>query len=185
MQETASTALATQSWIGPALVWIGVLIALLVGCCAWQIWLQRQRLCELSERLALLDKLEGVERAVSALAAARGDLDLRRLEHVLVDLRDGQRRFEDALLRAIEHPRASGGAQAPGLSDAIVNRLLSLGYERVQLAAPAEQLARLETGDGDVLVEARRSGVAHKGRVLVRAGRIHAVEIQPPFAAFP
>lgn len=176
------------AWLAPALL-CGVGALLVLGTvCAWLLWRQHELLAALGGRLAALDRLAEIERATSALAAARGDLDLRRIEHALVDLRDAQRRLEDALLRAVERGAsgASGGAPAsPDLADAITNRLLALGYERVQIAGSAEDLGRLAAADGDVLVEARKSGVAHKGRVLVRGGRIHAVEIQPPFAVFP
>jgi hypothetical protein len=177
---------AVADWLGAALLWLLGALCVLSAVSAWLAWRQQELLAELGRRLAPLDRLTEIETCLRGLSDARGDLDLRRIEHVLVDLRDAQRRLEDALLRAIERGSAAGAAPAAsGLSDAITNRLLALGYERVQIAAAADELARLESTDGDVLVEARKSGVAHKGRVLVRGGRIHAVEIQPPFAVFP
>jgi len=183
--ETPTTQ-AAADWLGPALLWLVGALCVLSAFSAWLFWRQQELLAELGGKLAALERLAGIETSVRGLSDARGDLDLRRIEHVLVDLRNAQRGLEDALLRAIERGSAAGAAPAaPGLSDAITNRLLALGYERVQIAAAADELARLESADGDVLVEARKSGVAHKGRVLVRGGRIHAVEIQPPFAVFP
>ena len=40
-------------------------------------------------------------------------------------------------------------------------------------------------GVGEVLVEARRNGVACKGRVLVRGGVVTDVELKPVYTAFP
>ena len=74
----------------------------------------------------------------------------------------------------------------PGhVAERVVNRLLALGYERVELIGGAEELAGLAHTDGQVLVEARRDGVPCKGRVTIRSGRIEAVHLQPAFPAFP
>ncbi|TAJ17867.1 MAG: hypothetical protein EPO68_08785 [Planctomycetota bacterium] len=173
------------AWLAPALLWLVGALLVLGAVCAWLLWRQHELLAQLGGRLAALDHLAEIERATRVLADARGDLDLRRVEHVLVDIRDAQRRVEDALLRSVERTSGDAAPAAPNLADAITNRLLALGYDRVQLAGTDEELGRLALTDGDVLVEARKSGVAHKGRVLVRGGRIHAVEIQPPFAVFP
>ena len=74
---------------------------------------------------------------------------------------------------------------APALGERIVNRLMALGYERIELVTPHAELEAIAGGGGEVLVEARREGVPCKGRVRVRAGRIEAVQLQPAFGVFP
>jgi hypothetical protein len=144
-----------------------------------------------------LEHLPAVARDVAALAADRGDLDLRRIEHVLIELRDAQVRLEDVLMRHAEATRAAllngeastalpaiaGGGEA--LAERAINRLLAMGFERIQIVTRAEKLAELGARDGEVLVEARKGGVLHKGRVLVRTGRIANVELHPAYSIFP
>ena len=174
-----------------------VLIALLVVGAALTIlgWFLFVRVREIRGEVARLEALGEIQRQVERLNADRDDLDLRRIEHVLIDLRDGQARVEDALLRAIEAIRTpatthgdgalvSVGAGA-GLGERVVNRLLALGYERVQIVTRSEKLHELGAKDGEVLVEARREGVLHKGRVVVRSGRIAEVEVHPAYSIFP
>ena len=177
------------------LVWWSLVAALAAVATALLLaWIART-LAGLRERLASLDRLEHLERAVTRIGAERDDLDLKRLEHVLIDLRDGQRRVEDLLVAALERPLA---VALPGvaadrtpamagveLADRVVTRLLALGYERVVLVSRQEELARFVAADGDVVVEARRDGAICKGRVQVRGGRIAEIQIQPAYSAFP
>lgn len=141
---------------------------------------QQLLLGELRDRLARLEQ----ERAV---------VDLRRIEHLLIDARDGQVRLEDALLRSVERA-APAVAQGPGrppasaveeLIERVHNRLLAMGYERVQVVSAREQLEPLTAGRGEVLVEARRGGVIHKGKLSLAEGRILDVAMLPPYALFP
>ena len=48
-----------------------------------------------------------------------------------------------------------------------------------------EKLLELVARDGEILIEANKSGVLHKGRVLVRSGRIANVELHPAYSIFP
>ena len=168
---------------------VALALALLAG-----LWIAIGLLRELRGELRNLARLESIESTLARLAGERGDLDLRRLEHVLIELRDGGRRLEDAWFTA---GRAARSAEAPerapdspaGLGERVVNRLLALGYERVRLITTPEQLAALAAeprgGNGEILVEARRSGAPCKGRVLLRAGALTEVEIRPAYSVFP
>lgn len=147
-----------------------------------------RRQTEALEGLARLEAIEGLLRQV----AGRGEeLDLRRLEHVLIDLRDGQRRLEERLVRLLEAPAAEGpapaGAPRPtSLSERVATRLLSMGYERIEVLTPLEDLEALEFADeGEVIVEARRGGALHKGRVLVKDGAICDVRLRSSYEIFP
>lgn len=173
-----------------ALALLGALVYLLARALA--------RIAALERSLSSLSVLEPTANAVLKLAGRETELDLRRLEHVLIDLRDGQRRTEDRLLSMLENQRSStlssvttsslstlapaGGAE---LQERILTRLLALGYERIVFVTSAPEIAALPNLDGPVLVEARRDGVACKGRVILRAGSIHDVQMQSAFAAFP
>lgn len=176
-----------QTWLEGAGLLIGV--GLLGG-----LWVALGRLRELRGDLRRLERLESIEASLSRLAGERGDLDLRRLEHVLLELRDGLRRMEDAWLatsQGARRPEASERApDAPAsLGERVVNRLLALGYERVRLITPPEDLAALAAeprgGNGEITVEARRDGALCKGRVLLRSGALTEVEIRPSYSVFP
>ncbi|MEY2747040.1 MAG: hypothetical protein RL112_2082 [Planctomycetota bacterium] len=148
------------------------------------------------EASARLERLEAsLGEVAKALAATRDqarELDLRRVEHALLDLRDLARRVEDRIVVADESRRREEllpqpGQLAPlggGLADRVVSRLLALGYERITFVTPPAELDA-GAGDHDIVVEARRDGAACKGRVLVRGGRIHDIQIQSAYAAFP
>ncbi len=182
-------------WLPYALFAAAVIAAAAAVAAAIGVWLVAARTRSLDGRAAALDRVEAIAGDVKRLADDRGDLDLRRVEHVLIELRDAQVRLEDALLRHAEATRGAlvRGAEtsalavpAPGaLGESAVNRLIALGYERVQLVTRSEKLAELGAKDGEILVEARRDGVLHKGRVLVRAGRIANVEMHPAYSIFP
>ncbi|MBK7644167.1 MAG: hypothetical protein IPJ19_14160 [Planctomycetes bacterium] len=173
-----------------------VLAAALLAACAaaaiaaWQI-LGRLRASE--KHLARLEDLAALREQLERLAGATPELDLRRLEHVLIDLRDAQKRSEERMLALIESTRAGAAAgqtvavAAGGalLAERVVTRMLSLGYERVQLVTPMAELEPLLTGEGHVTLEARREGVVCKGRVKVRAGAIQDVQMQSAYSAFP
>jgi len=160
-------------------------------------WTLVRRTREWTAQARGIEHLATLSRDVSALAADRGDLDLRRIEHVLIELRDAQVRLEDVLLRHAESTRAAllsadrstdvvpAGDGPEALGERATNRLLAMGYERIQIVTRPEKLAELGRRDGEVLVEARRDGVLHKGRLLVRAGRIANVELHPAYSIFP
>jgi hypothetical protein len=181
-----------------------VLIALAVVACLFLLatvlaaWVCALHLKAIEKRLSELDRLSELKAAIQPLVDGRGELDLRRLEHVLIDIRDGQRRVEERLLTVIEsshgqtvHASAmepiaiSAASAASSLADRVVTRLLALGYERVQVVTPRDELAKLVEQDGDILVEARRDGAPCKGHVSVRGGRLADVQIQAAYSAFP
>jgi hypothetical protein len=186
---STEAAAALEAWIVASLPWLGA--ALLLAVCAgvvgvFLILRRTQELQRLGERLDALEDLRG---SVAKLSAARADLDLRRVEHVLLEIRDGQRRVEDRLLRTVESARAAplaGAGEAAGLGDRVIDRLLALGYERVLLVTPQDELLGLASDEGgEVQVEAHRNGVLCKGRVVVRGGALVDVEMKSSYTTFP
>ncbi|MBM3986666.1 MAG: hypothetical protein FJ294_01760 [Planctomycetes bacterium] len=188
-------ALAPESsdWFLATMPWLLGLCAIAAGATAAGVWLLHQRLRELAHLGERLSALEQIQSTLARVAREREDLDLRRIEHVLIEIRDGQRRLEDSLLRASQagfHGEAAGGAKASdvaGLSERIVQRLCAHGFEHVQVVPTLEELAKLleSAGAHEVLVEARRAGVQCKGRVLVRDGVVLEVEVKPAYSMFP
>ena len=178
-----------------ALVTLTAVIAVLLAVAAGALWLVVARLRKIEAKTASLDRLTEIGGALDRMQEDRGGLDLRRIEHVLIDIRDGQKRVEDRMLAVLERsagPKGGSGAlvttsagSAEALSDRIVTRLLSLGYERVQLVTPLEKIGEMVASDGEVSVEARREGAACKGRVVVRRGAIVDVQLQSAYTAFP
>lgn len=181
------------AWAADLLPWVGVLFALLLAAGASAGWVLVVRARELESLAARLEPLEEIRSLLARFGADRDDLDLRRLEHVLVDIRDAQARLEDALLRTVEASQRVATATANGAPKAspesfgerVTNRLLALGFERVRVVTGPEELERLAEGDGEVVVEAERFGAHHKGRVLVRGGVLTDVEFQPTYGIFP
>ncbi len=171
----------TLIWIGVGLLGVGSACAVLLG-----LILQRSRALE--HRLRQLEALEPIRLALAELTKAREDLDLRRIEHALLDVRAGQKRTEDALLRAVELPAAapagSFGAPLRSLPERLTNRLLALGYERVQIANSAEELARMAER-GEVLFEARRDGAVWKGHAVIEQGSLTHLDMKPVYSMFP
>jgi hypothetical protein len=177
------------AWALEAMPWLlaALLVAVAIG--AVGVWVLVARLRELERVVPRLDALEELRAGVARLVADRGDLDLRRLEHVLIEMRDGGRRLEDALLRAVQRePRAQASAGAPSeveLSERVIQRLLALGYEEIRLVTRADELSEIAVAGGEVLVEARRHGAICKGRVRLRGGVLVDVDLQPAWSTFP
>ncbi len=151
----------------------------------------------LEKRLGSLDRLQGLEAALQKLAEREAAIDLRRTEHVLLDVRDQVKRLEERVMSLSERgaraatstdlvPTASTPASASSLvTDRILTRMLALGYERIQIVTNGDDLATLSTSEGDAIVEARRDGALCKGRVRVAHGQVGAVQVQPAYSAFP
>ena len=180
------------TWMLEGVFWlaVGALLALLAT--AIGVWTLVSRMRELREEEKRLSILGEIESKVGRLLAAREDLEVRRLEHLLIDVRDVLRRLEQRLLasQAPALPAAATGdllvpAPSPGLAERVTNRLLAQGYAEVQILLGVDAMADLGQRDGEVPIEARRQGVLFKGRVLVRSGRIEAVEMNPAYSVFP
>lgn len=153
------------------------------------------RLRQYAEGLAALERLDGIDSLLRQMASRGDELDLRRIEHVLIDIRDGQARLEERLARQFEaQPSVSGdaddahrdAARMASLSERVTTRLLSMGFERIEVLTPQEDLEALAlAAEGEVVVEARRGGALHKGRVLIQQGSICDVRLRSSYEAFP
>jgi len=176
---------------GDLLPWIAgaSLVALMV--IIWQLWRMNTLLAEQAEQLDALQGLEEMAESLETMAERSDELGRRRLEHVLIDIRDGQKRFEERwLAQADKHGGASSAmpgidSGATSLSERITNRLLAMGFERIEVLSPMEEVEAIGDGDGEVRVEARRGGMAHKGQVLLREGSIADVRLRDGYDAFP
>lgn len=189
--STDTSAFGAQ-WIVPVMLILGVLILVALGRIATMLVKQGEAMAKLDD-LKWLGEIQG---SMTKMREDRDDLDLRRLEHVLVDIRDGNKRLEEKLTLTLEHAATEKQSTAesmrppnlqPGLGERIVNRLLALGYSGVQIVTEAEQLIQLgnEAGTGEVIIEARRDGAHFKGRVLMQDGIIADVAIKPAYDMFP
>jgi hypothetical protein len=168
--------------IGAALLILGV-----VACAFLALILWRLRL--VTERLEAVEALEALSEDLERIVEVSEGLDLGRLEHLLGELRDSQKRLNERILSLAEERGRSGEsavdpAQAVPLAERITNRLLAMGYEGIQLLPPPEGLADGAL-EADVLVEARRGGAFCKGRVRVRDGVIAEVDLRTAHSMFP
>lgn len=175
------------------LFWLGcVALVLLLGALVVVVTMAG-RLRQIEDKLHRLERLDTLDAGLAQIVERHGELDLRRLEHVLLDMRDGQKRVEERLLAVVEaanqeHQSFTAiekeGARG-AVSDRIVNRLLALGFERIELLTQSEDLEALLKTGGDVLVEARREGALHKGRVILKDGAIADVQMRSSYEVFP
>lgn len=187
-EPSAQAAAALEAWLLASLPWLGAALLLVAAAGLVALFLLLRRVGELARLGARLDALGEIQSLLARHVGQRGDLDLRRIEHALLEMRDGQRRLEGLLLRTVEGARAgqAGATSGGGLAERIVDRLLVLGYERVQLvSAPGELAAAEGGGELEVLVEAHRNGVLCKGRARLRAGTLVDVEMKPAYSTFP
>ena len=189
-QTSTEAAAELAAWIVAGLPWLGAALLLAVCVGVVGVWQLVRRTHDLERAARRLDALDELKSSLKRLVADREDLDLRRIEHALLEIRDGQRRVEDRLMRAVESSRSGtpathGEPTASGLCERVTNRLLAEGFERIQIITPREELPTAESDDGVVLVEARRAGVLYKGRVQVQAGALMDAEMKPGYSAFP
>jgi hypothetical protein len=170
--------------------WSWLVLALL-GACAVGLWVAVARLFEIERRLAALARNGEPAGAAGRESSQRESVDLRRIEQVLQEMRDGSKRLEDTLLRALTAARgSSAGGELAGsspidLGERVTNRMLALGYERVVIVTPREQFEGIFRGGGEVLVEARRDGAPCKGKAVFRGGALVDVAMQSAYATFP
>ena len=147
----------SSDWLLSTIPWLLGLCAVAAGATAAGVWLLHTRLRELARLAERLSALEPIQTTLARVAREREDLDLRRIEHVLIEIRDGQRRLEDSLLRAAQvahHGELARGLPASdgaGLSERIVQRLIAHGYEHVQVVPTLEELAKLFEAEFEAL----------------------------------
>lgn len=185
--------IAESDWLAASVPWLLAVLVIAAVIAAIGVWTLVARVRGLEQLAKRFDALEGIHGQLATLVSDRSDLDLRRIEHVLLELRDAARRLEDSLLRATQSTRSaalatSGGSAGASLSDRVIDRLLAHGYEQVQLVTTLDELGRIFEAEGqigEVLVEARHNGVLCKGRVLVRNGAVTEVELKPAYSMFP
>jgi hypothetical protein len=165
----------------------GLLILGVVACALGAVVVWRLRL--LDERLEVLEAIEPVGEDLERVAAVAESLDLGRLEHLLSELRDSQKRLNERLLFLAEERGRPGEVAAETtqpvpLGERITNRLLAMGFEGIQLLGGPEALEDC-AAEADVVVEARRGGAFCKGRVRVRDGVIAQVDLRTAHSMFP
>lgn len=189
-QSSSEAASELAAWIVAGLPWLGAALLLAVCAGVLGIWQLVRRTHDLERAARRLDVLDELKLSLQRLVADREDLDLRRIEHALLEIRNGQQRVEDRLMQVVE-ARAGGEAVADGdttpsgLCERVTNRLLAQGFERVQILTARDELPTGEDASGSVLLEANRAGVLYKGRVQIRAGALVDVEMNPNYSAFP
>lgn len=71
------------------------------------------------------------------------------------------------------------------LADMIENHLISQGYGQITLLAEMPELSEDPDIEYKVPLETHRDGVAFKGYIILRDGRIVAERIKPAYEAFP
>ena len=195
-QHTSFLLLAAADLGLPQILVFGGLLLLCLGVVAWFSFRTSRELCALRRSLEPVHRLEAIEQHLASLAGGEGSPELRRLEHVLVDMRDGQKRFEERIVSLTEslgraanvgdsQPLLGSYSHSAGLGERVVTRLLAMGFERIQVLSSAEEQAKLLEDGGSLVVEARRGSALHKGRVQIEDGAIVDVQLRSAFETFP
>lgn len=189
--------LLVSPWMGSdGLEYLGLGILLVSLAILLVLYSLASRLRRPDELLERLQHLERIEATLDRIAEQHAELDLRRLEHTLLDIRAALRQADErsaALADSIEQSRdASAGpdglsaaGSAAGLADRVTNRLIALGFEQIEILTPLEELEAFALVDGEVIVEARRAGALHKGRLAIRDGGIADVHLRASYEVFP
>jgi hypothetical protein len=196
----ASGPRAEVALVPGGVVWLStVLVGVVLALLTWRVLVVLQRLDARVARLE--DEAHRIARAAvspEAKAPAQKGQGLARVEGLLEDLRDVQRRLDDRLSALAERasaptPVVVSAAAAPGagatgaaaepaqLVERALNRLLALGYEQVEVVTPRDAV----DPDGSIIVEARRSGAIYKGAVRLSGGAVADVALRPSHDLFP
>jgi len=155
------------------------------------LYLLYSRAVRMDERLKDLEGLARLEESLGELKEGASGVDLERVEHLLEDLRDANRRIGRQLIDLTEQsvtepdPHEPNRPVGPLLGERITNRLIVLGCERIELLIGAGDLERIAAEGGEVGFEARRDGAMAKGRVEVSDGRLVNVDISTSHQMFP
>lgn len=155
------------------------------------LYLLYRRAVRMDERLKDLEGLARLEESLAVLKEGASGVDLERVEHLLEDLRDTNRRIGRQLIDLTEQsvtepdPHEPNRPVGPLLGERITNRLIVLGCERIELLVGAGDLERIAADGGEVGFEARRDGAMAKGRVEVSDGRLVNVDISTSHQMFP
>lgn len=182
--------------------------ALVVGYVVVHLRLARfeEHLQKLAGIRGLDDRLRGLDERLQALTTVfdKARLDrvvqqLDRLHDDLEDVREATSEVRTAVVQIpppppmlplpqppspiVEVPVASTESAATRLRTLVETRLLQLGYHDLQLLSDLTH-ASLDA-DCEVLVEAERSGMPVKGRVLIRNGSVRDVAMQTVASMFP
>ena len=124
------TALIDINEAGP---WLLLSIAILVAAGMITLVLLLKRLAEISDRLKQLEGLERLDASLGALKGVADTVDLERLEHLVEDLRDTNRRIGRQLVDLTE---GSVSEQSESSSDRPVGPM-SVSYTHLTLPTKA------------------------------------------------
>tara|TARA_R110002073_G_scaffold110903_2_gene247353 strand:- start:1878 stop:2468 length:591 start_codon:yes stop_codon:yes gene_type:complete len=185
--------------------------ALLVGYLLVHLRMIRfeEHLQKLAGIRAIDDRLRGIDDRVKQLAetSGKGNLDrvsaqLEKLHEDLEDLREATTEVRAAVVQIPVPTVVAGVAEEGSSSDRssdrasrrrespatriiamIETRLLQLGFHHLRLLG---DLSGAQMADEiEVHVEAERNGMPYKGRVIMRNGSVHDVNLQTVVQAFP
>jgi len=144
---------------------------------------------------AVAEALQSLARATEAQAGAEGSRDTDRILAALADLQAAQSasaqavadRLQEALAALAASGAGGGAAQVAALGplEAAREYLQGLGYSDVKVVTPAAEITPELLAGGAVVVEARREGATHKGKVLFEAGSPSDAQLQGGHGMFP
>jgi hypothetical protein len=144
---------------------------------------------------AVAEALQSLARATEAQAGSGPSKDTDRILAALEDLQAAQAasakaaadRLHEALAAVVASGAGAAGREVETLGplDAAREFLLGLGYSDVKVVTPASEVTPELLAGGAVVVEARREGATHKGKVLFEAGAPSEAQLQGGHGMFP
>ncbi len=142
------------------------------------------------ERLgAEIFRLQDLREHMIAIKQGLKEVDIesamRRLDEIAGSMARLEQRVEDLPAREVKVAAPSSEKQEGDLLDAVVRRLEGEGFHRVSFLIDRSDVPSDPEGEFHVPLEAYRDGVAYKGHVTIRGGRILEEHIKPSYEAFP
>ena len=144
---------------------------------------------------ALAETVQSLTSALDAKEDARSSRDAERIVTALAGMEAAQAASAKALADRLQEALAAMGAGVAGrggsrgelLSPPEAARafLEELGYSDVTIVTPSEAITPELLAEGALVVEARREGATHKGRVLFEAGAPADAQLKGGHGMFP
>jgi len=82
-------------------------------------------------------------------------------------------------------PTGAAEVGVPATLDRVHTRLAALGYTEVEVITPRDEITDELLCSGALMVEARRSGSIHKGKIALENGAVVDVQLKPGHGMFP
>ncbi|MEM1449778.1 MAG: hypothetical protein AAF957_02350 [Planctomycetota bacterium] len=132
-----------------------------------------------------LDRANEAQVEATRETVARLDALAKALQDVAVLATAASAASAGLEIDAASDPRVPPEGRVATALDHVHERLSAMGYTDVRIVTEADLITAELVRSGELLIEARRGGGVHKGRVVLEDGRVIDVRLQPGHGMFP